>query len=120
MATWREIRDKARRKVHDTMRVKAIYVPPSGPNQEVFIRVHYKMEPLADMKGTSYDYAERWETVPRIIVLKEDLVPERGGIFSVTAGEAYQVDHVQPDDGITVTAEVSRMEAADTVGLPVP
>ena len=75
----------------------------------VEVRLHNQNEMLGDLKGTSYEYAERWEQPTRIISLREEYEPERGDVLCFEAGEAYQVDALLEPDDITVTAEVLRL-----------
>jgi hypothetical protein len=122
MRSVRDIKKRARGDVHDRMRVAALYLEtPSSFPVPCFVRVHTKFAALGDMKGTSFDYAERLDTTPKLIFWREDgIEPQRNAIVSVEPGEAYQIDHVSPPDGQTITATVVLLEAEDAAGLPVP
>ena len=125
----REIKDAARRSLHQAMQVPAYYIEdidlPSDP-VPCTVRVHTKQAPLGEVKGTSFDYAERHENLPRIIFLIDE-VPAPRNLSAVTitdpatgVQEAYRVDNREPPDGITVSAMVTQMTAAEYAGLPFP
>jgi len=107
----RAIKDKARARLHDRMRVES-YCYVGGPDTApttVWLRVNSKDEALGDLAGTSLAYAERRETVPKLIFLAEEHDPQRGSVYAVGPEEAYKVDTVDPRDGITVTVIASRL-----------
>ena len=122
MRSFRDIKRRARRDVHQHMRVPALYLATVGAVPvPCFVRVHTKFQALGDMKGTNFNYAEYEDITPRIILWREELPqPVRNAIISVEAGEAYQIDNVQPADDLTITAMVTAMDLSDTVGLPIP
>ena len=74
------------------------------------------------MAGFDYAPAERLLTVPKIVALAAEVSPARGGTFVLASDEAYDVEIAEPRDGITITAQVTRMGQADqtAAGLPVP
>lgn len=124
----REVKDQARRDLHAAMQVPAFYIAdPDAPDPvSCTVRVHTLQAPLGEVKGTSFDYAERHENVPRIIFLIAE-VPEpiRLAVVTITdpatlLKEAYRVEARQPRDGITVTADVTQMTPDEYVGLPFP
>lgn len=117
--------NKARRKLHDNMSVPALYfVPPYDPVltlvTPVTVRVHDHMQALGDLKGTNFNYAEVEDDSPKIVFLREEIVPKRGMMISVSPGVAYNIDTVKPPNGITVTANVSRVTEKEATGFPVP
>ncbi|QXV73596.1 hypothetical protein [Rhizobium phage RHph_X2_30] len=122
MASFRDIKRKARRDVHQHLRVPALYLATREATPvECFVRVHTKFAALGDMKGTNFNYAEREEETPKLIIWREEISqPARNAIISVETGEAYQIDSVQPADDLTITVNVTAMDSEDTVGLPVP
>lgn len=135
MSDWRETKNKARRAVHETMRVAALYVVPnpafvddtSTPDeckyitQEVSPRVHYQFKALGDLKGTSFHYAEKQEVAPQIIFWRDELSdPIAGAIVSVSESEMYRIDNVMPPDGVTITCEVVRVPKRQMEGVPYP
>ena len=122
MASFRDIKRKARRDVQKHLRVPAYYLV-SGEAEPVacFVRLHTKFGALGDMAGTNLGYAEREEILPRIILWREEIPqPVRNAIISVEEGEAYLIDHVQPADDLTITATVVVMPASEAAGLPYP
>jgi hypothetical protein len=115
----------ARRKLHGNMSVPALYFMPPYDEvltlvQDCTVRVHDHMQALGDLKGTNFNYAEVEDDSPKIVFLRDEIAPKRGMVISVSNGVAYQVDTVKPPNGITITANVSRMAAKDAVGFPVP
>ena len=112
----RALKARARGALHGAMSVPALYYPLDRDVDTVGIpcsvRVHRKQSNFGDMTGFDYDPAERIEIVPEIVCLKAEVSPSRGGVFSLAADEAYQVETVFPPDGITVTAQVSRRSQA--------
>lgn len=65
------------------------------------------------MTGFDYAPAERLTIVPEIVVLAGEVSPSRGGVFSLAADEAYEVEVPFPRDGLTITSQVTRMSAKD-------
>jgi len=124
MGKWRDIRRKARRRLHSEMRQEAAYYPggdPAFPNPPtVGIRIHEDFRYVADMRGTSYEYAEWADEAPRLVVMKDEVSPARGDVFCPEAGEAYRVDHAQPDDDITITVSVVRLRGSEAAAFSPP
>lgn len=147
MTDWRSIKRKARREVHETLQVRALYLtrgaPPTNPYEpedleydtwtlppgpyynepvEVLVRIHTEFNlRIGDMKGTNFHYAERQEAVPTIIFRRDQVpLPEAKAVVSIAEGEAYEISNVLPPDDIFIRAEVTRLSANRTEGLPVP
>lgn len=84
-------------------------------------RVHTENKALGDLAGTSLGYAEIADVTPKLIFWLEDgHVPQRGGVYSISATEAYRVDHVETPDFVTVAAVVSRLAAKDAADFTPP
>lgn len=125
MPLFREIKAKARAALHKAMRVPAIYIPDmldmdGRPPWEVDVRVHTYFTQVGDVKGTSYSFAERQDTSPRIIFWNTQAKPQRKAVISVSADEAYTIEMVDPPDGDTTTAYVVRLRPEELDGLPTP
>ena len=120
--SWREIRREARRDLHAEMHVPANYYPAGSntPAKVVGIRIHENFRYVADMKGTSYEYAEWSEESPQIVVLKDEVVPDRGDVFCPEAGEAYRVDHIDPADDITIIAHIIKLPESEAAAYQPP
>ena len=115
MSRLRAIKDKARARLHERMRVETYcYVdgPDSAPSV-VWRRVNSKDKAVGDLAGTSLGYAERRETIPTLIFLADEHVPQRGNVYAVGPEEAYEVDTVDPRDGITVSVTATRLSKKD-------
>ena len=124
MPSFRDIKRDARRVVHETMRVPALYIAdPTKPHLNVrcTVRVHTRFDALGNMAGTNFNAAERHERLPQIIFWRdENLALKRHGVVSVEPGEAYRIDNVMPSDDQTITATVVMLKASDTTALPTP
>lgn len=116
--SWRDQKREARRTVHRTMQIDAMYYGDGSP-VPVRVRLHTKFDAIGDDR--SMGWAEMQVTRPRVLFLVEDgIQPERGHVVYVQPGEAYQIDNTLPPDDITITAEVTRMTARQLqqAGLP--
>lgn len=133
--TWRDTKRTARSTVHQTMKVRCIYlaqgiVPDSNSESgfeftELEIRVHEHQTKLGDQAGTSLNSAERFEPDPRLIFWKAELEAKnitlkRNDVVSVSAGEAYRLGPTKPHDQETITVPVTRLAVAETANLPIP
>ncbi len=87
---------------------------------EVNVRVHTKFKALGDLKGTSFSYAETEEEIPKLIFWRSEMEPANGSFVVVSAEEGYRVNHSDPPDGLTITAKVASLDAADLVGFSYP
>jgi len=141
---WRDIKRAARSTVHQTMKVRAVYLVGGSPEHDsnsgsfsgsasgnlhglpvVEVRIHEKGTKLGDQAGTSLNSAERYDVIPKVVFWRSELEaagisPTRGDVLSVTSGEAYYIDVVEPHDQETITARITRLDAADSAGLPLP
>lgn len=123
--------------LHQAMQVAALYlvenplyvtpvVDPDIPRYlqtPVDVRVHYDFGALGDMKGTNFHFADREEIKPQLFFLFSEMpTPQRNAIVSVSADEAWRIDHVSPRDGLTIKVEALRLSAAQIAGgvYPVP
>ena len=105
MAGWREQKNNARLLVHRTFEVPVRCRMSDNSVLATTARLHSKTKTTGDLE--SEGYAERQEIVPRVIFLKQDILPENNMIIVTEDGEAYYVDNVLPPDGITITCEVT-------------
>lgn len=121
--SFRDIKNKARSDLHGIMRVAArYYAPGSMVAVPINVRIHTKLnKQLGDLKGTSFSYAETEDQVPKVLFWRNEIDPVNKSVVVVldSAGEpteeGYRVDHTQPPDGLTITAEVARMMPADMI-----
>lgn len=129
---WRDTRKAARAVVHATMKVSAILLSELGEDSntnnilgQLTVRVHEKQTKIGDQAGTSLSTAERAEAVPTIVFWRDELTAiavtlTRNMVVSVAEGEAYNIDRVWPHDQETIKCDVTRLDAADSAGLPLP
>ena len=118
MSRLRETKDRARTLLHDRMKVESYCFADGDPDDflgTVWLRVNSDDKALGDLAGTSLAYAERRETVPKLIFLADEHDPQRGHVYVVGPEEAYKADTVDPRDGITVTVHCSRLSKKDAV-----
>lgn len=126
MGSFRDIKNVARRKVHETMRLPALYLayaPLDSASEEPVpcqVRLHTKKVKLGDQSGVSFDYAEVHEIIPRIIFDRAEVTPARHGVVVIGDGEAYLIDNLMPVDEGYQTAEVTRLSEPEASGLPYP
>jgi hypothetical protein len=126
MGNFRDIKRKARRSVHDTMSIPALYLaytPLDSASDEPVscnVRVHTKKVQLGDQAGVSFQYAEAHEIVPKVIFDRLEVAPARHGVVVVAEGEAYLIDNLLPVDEGFQTAEVVRLSDSEADGLPFP
>lgn len=124
MFSKRDLQRRARNALHTALSVPAIYHSPDRQTTvECRIRVHENTKPFGDMVGFDYDPAERIAQVPEIVMLADEVSPSRGGVFSLAADVQYQVETVNPRDGLTRSVQVSRRSesrvAAEPLAFPV-
>lgn len=129
---WRETKAEARAVVHDTMKVPVILLSSldaddsnSSGVYEIECRLHLKDKLLGDQAGTSLNAAERYEPTPKAIFWRAALADAgitlaRNMVISVSSGEAYNIEAIQPHDVETVTVDLVRLDADDAAGLPLP
>lgn len=118
----REIKTKARRDLHNAMKVPASYYANAIATPVlIHVRVHTKWLEEGDLKGTNLNYAERETTTPRIVFDRDEVAnPPRNAMVIVSEEEGYRVGQTEPADGITITAEVMPLSPADLAGKTLP
>lgn len=109
------VRD-ARRTLHAFMRVGAFYYRWEdgvviSPIAEISVRVHDKFLRVGDLAGTNFNYADVEENSPRGIFMLAEISPKRGHYLSTQEG-IYFIDSLMPPDDISVTANLTRINAA--------
>ena len=121
--SFRDIKEAARRALHDFMGQPAIYYadPLTGQPLAITARPHAKSGRIGDLPGTNLNYAEVFDRQERVILWREQVpVPVRGAMVVFSEVEAYWVDTVEPPDGQTVTVNVTRAKQSEIVGLTLP
>jgi len=117
----RDILEKARRDLHEHLKVPALYIAYAGATPvPVDVRDHTRFTETGALGGSS-GHAEMVDVVPRLLFFLNQLPNARSGaIFSIAPGEAYRVERTTPRNWLTRFAEVTPLSAADAAGLPVP
>ncbi len=118
MADIRTIRAEHRGRLHKAMQVPANYYADEDAEAiPCTVRVHDARRLVGDVKGTSFDFAERHEDTPTVVFLISEFpdfsVVRRNGVVSVAADLAYQIDNLKPRDGITRTANCTILSETD-------
>jgi hypothetical protein len=118
----RDIKAKARRALHTAMQVPASYYATAlTAPRLIHVRVHTKWIELGGLKGTSFNYAETEDRAPRIVFDRTEVpTPLRNSLVVISAEEGYRVGQTEPIDGMTVTADVTVLSAADLAGKTLP
>ena len=110
----RGLKEKSRRRLHNRLGFRANYIAhPSLVETVCVIRAHDYQGALGDLAGYDYDPTERLLANPQIVVLADEIVPTRSGVFVVSDTEAYRVLEVPPAHGLTITVQASRLTAAE-------
>lgn len=104
---WRDVKNKARSQVHATFGLPATYTPPSGSPIACRVRVTDTTTPVGDFDSNGM--ADQAVSVPELRFLVSEVTPTAGGVVAITDGPSYRIEYVYPVDGITVTAEASRV-----------
>lgn len=127
MESFRDLKRRSRRVVHDRMKVPALFIASTGASGiPITVRIHRGFDQSGDLGGRNNDWMSREDVKePSLVFMNDELAsagitPARLWVISVQAGEAYIIDRMEPPDDISVKAHVTRLETADTVGLPVP
>ena len=116
-----DIQKRARQGLHDTMKRPASLYDKSGVLVGlIHVRRKTDVKPVGDLAGTNLSYAEVVEPVSSLIFLLAEHAPARGEMVIMSATEGYFVDTIEPVDGITQTAKVSRMSRADSSASGTP
>lgn len=132
---WRDIKAKARETVHQTMKVRCVYLATGAPPDsnsasgdglpELDVRIHEHQTEAGDQAGTSLNSAQRFTVDPQAIFWRADLIAAgitlvRNAVISVSDGEAYRLGPVQPHDQETISVPITRLTASQAAGLPLP
>lgn len=119
----REAMRRGRRDLHREMSVPALYIPvPNATPIPTTVRTHDLPNANGKPGGRDDGYAQNADAKPRLIFLADDApaLIRVNAIVSVEPGEAYRIQFVHPAHGITITADVTKLTAAEAQGLPVP
>ena len=113
------LRHKSRLALHNALKRPAIHVRGSV-NTPCFARTKRVTTAHGDMTGSDFGAAERMVEVPEIIVWLTEIDLKRRDVFSFGVNEAWRVETVQPADGQTQTAQVSRISETEAATYAVP
>jgi hypothetical protein len=111
MMTWREQKREARRILHDTMQIEALYYASHGASPEtVHVRLKIEFDAIGNPR-LSAGRAEMQSVKPHLIFMRDEKEPKNGAVVWFETGEAYRIDNTLLPDDITRTAEVTRLSA---------
>lgn len=125
----RSIRRKARRDLHNALRVPAVYVTKTGAPVLVHVRDHTKFRVNAiegAVRSGNGQMVDRQEMAPSIIFMRDEIAALgitllRGGIISIERNEAYRLDNSEAPDDITVKWFVTAISTVSELNaLPLP
>lgn len=112
MSPWRDQKNAARLTLHKTFKVDGFYFAAKGiPGVPVTVRPHLKWDMVGALKEVA-GFAEIQSLKPKIVFLRAEVQPVNKALVYLAEDEIYRVNNVLPVDGITVTAEVTRLTAA--------
>lgn len=92
---WAETRQAARRVVHDTFRLPAVYTSRAGVVTPCFVRMHNEMKSFGDLDREGF--AQREEEINRIIFDSVEVVPEKGAVVDVTGFAIFNIVNILPE-----------------------
>ena len=129
MANIRDIRRKARRQLHQAMRVPALLLAPGVAPMRLHVRDHTKFRVNAiegAVRSGNGQMVDRQEMAPSIIFMRDEVTEigvtlVRGMVISIEPGEAYRLNNAEAPDDITVKWFVTAItNKAELDLLPVP
>lgn len=116
MASFRDIKRRARRQLHSHMADRVLYVPTlQGVPHPATARLHLSFDALGEMRRAGF--AEQQEYNPEIVFMASETVPRRDGCVITEDMGVWRISSTMPPDDITITAEVSRLSESQVRGL---
>lgn len=103
---------KARERLHRRLSRSANCFPTGDPQEQpelVTVRILSKWDAVGELAGTSYQYAEQQDEIPRIIFDIREFDPDRNAVVCLSSDEMYVLDASDPPDDFTVTFKAARM-----------
>lgn len=118
----RDAIERGRAQVFEAHARPCLYTPPGLDPIVTRAKLHEKFDALGEVKGTSYDYAEKQEPRPIVLVFQDTIYPplKRNAMIMFAVDRGYRVDNIKPRHGAYVDAVVTRLQPSDLVGLPYP
>ena len=118
-----QIRQKARKDIHTALSRRAnYYVAGNALPQIVTVRISNEFAQEGDLKGTTFNYAQRQSVNPVALFMLDECCPSSKNYLVVETGEAYFTGSVRPRHGQTVEVELAVMlpEMVAKLGLESP
>lgn len=117
MTRFRDIKRKARRRLHSTLAEQVLYVPDlqNAVPVTVTVRLHLSFDALGEVRRAGF--AEHQEYEPQAVFMLSETTPRRGGCIITQDMGVWKLDNTFPPDDITMTAEVVRLSDAQVRGL---
>lgn len=130
MQSFRDQKRKARRDLHDALKVPALYRAPGSQDWvEIFVRHHHTVDALS-LDGGNTTVAGRLgarrEATPKLVFWREEVLAAglirlaRNATISIEPGVAFTLDNSDPPDGQTVTWYANALHENECMGFPVP
>ena len=103
---WAETRQKARRAVHSTFALPAVYTPPGvgAVAMPCNARMHNEKQEFGDLDREGY--AIRVEDVNQVIFDALEVEPQKNGVVSFGVGKVFTITNILPK----TTDEFRRVE----------
>lgn len=121
--SFRDLKLRSRRALHEAMKVRAIYYAGPGATPAfIHVRPHTAPKMQGDMKGTNLSYGEIHESPTTVVfdVAEVGKVIPRNSLVIITIDEAFLVDNDLPVYNITTTAEVKPAPPETLIGKLLP
>lgn len=116
MASFRNVKRRARRRLHQELADTVLFVPGLGEAPvPITVRLHLGFTELGEVRRAGF--AEQQEYEPQAVFLLPGVHPRRGGCIITEDMGVWRVDNTLPPDDITVTAEVARLSEEQVRGL---
>lgn len=116
MASFRAIKRKARRQLHERLADQVLYVPTlSGEPRPATARLHLSFDALGELRRAGF--AEQQEYDPEIVFMADEVTPRRDGCVITEDMGVWKISNVLPPDDITITAEVVRLSDSQVRSL---
>lgn len=129
MASFRDIKRKMRRDLHERMKVAAAYVPVTGAPVLLHVRDHTKFVVNAiegGVRSGSGQMAGRHQALPSIVFMLDEVAAQgitlvRNAIVSIDTNEAYRLEVSHAPDDISVKWSVKQItDLSELAALPHP
>lgn len=117
----RDIKARARRDLHNGMKVAASFYETSAATPRLIsVRVHTKFnQQEGDLKGTNLNFAEKEAEKLKLLFFREEVsLPPRNGLVIISLTEGYRLGQADPPDGLSIKVHVTVMKPEEIAAMP--